>query len=300
MRYRSIGILFRHRRTCLWHGIWLVYLILLVASIANLSIQSGCIFRGDSSNSGSSGAPRAPSNLIVTATLSSRINLSWTDNSSNETGFIIERKKQDESDFSFYLSLNTNINAYADTNLSSETIYYYRVKAFNSGGNSGYSNEADAQTLPGPPERPLLAQANTFSFQQIDLRWYDNSFNEEGFRIERKTTLNGTYSVITTVATNVISFSDTSLLPETKYYYRLRAYNYLGDSSNSNELSATTQPLPPVAPSGLTSTANAGIPYQVLLQWSDNSSNETGYKIERKLGDDGIFDEIGTWRRFLN
>ena len=254
-----------------------------------LSITSGCPFRDN--KSGSSSVPKAPSNLVVTATLSSRINLAWDDNSADETGFIIERRKQGESNFSYLVSVNTNIDSYADTNLSSETFYYYRVKSSNSGGSSAPSNEAEAQTLPGPPDSPLRLQANKFSFQQIDIRWQDNSFNEEGFRTERKTTANGTYSVITTVATNVISFSDTSLLPETEYYYRLRAYNFLGDSSNSNESSATTQPLPPAAPSGLTTTANAGVPYQVALQWSDNSNNETGFKIERKI-EGGNFQEI--------
>ena len=289
MRYWNIIILSSLPAALRLTQAGLIYLLLLVVSIANLSIHSGCLFRDNSS--GSSGAPKAPSNLAVTATLSSRINLSWNDNSTNETGFSIERRKQGEPDFVIHVSVNANIGSYADTNLSSETFYYYRVKAFNSGGNSGPSNEAEAQTLPGPPESPLLLQVNTFSFQQIDIRWQDNSFNEEGFRIERKTTVNGTYNVITTVAINVISFSDTSLLPETKYYYRLRAYNFLGDSSNSNELSATTQPMPPAAPSGLTCTANAGVPYQVSLLWTDNSNNETGFKIERKT-EGGNFQEI--------
>lgn len=267
----------------------LAFLFLLVVSIANLSINSGCLFRDD--NSGSSAAPRAPSNLAADAAFPSRINLSWNDKSTDETGFIIERKKQGESGFSYLVSVNADVTSYANTNLSSETFYYYRVKAFNSGGSSAPSNETEAQTLPGPPDSPSLLQADTFSFQQIDILWQDNSFNEEGFRIERKTTVNGTYGVITTVTTNVISFSDTSLLPETEYYYRLRAYNFLGDSSNSNELSDTTQPMPPAAPSGLTSTANAEIPYQVLLQWTDNSNNETGFKIERKI-EGGDFQEI--------
>ncbi|MEW6027431.1 MAG: fibronectin type III domain-containing protein [Planctomycetota bacterium] len=253
-----------------------------------LCLSAGCLSKGDS---GSSATPKAPSNLTATTVLSSRINLFWDDNSTNETGFIIERRKQGQGGFSILVSLNANATYYADINLSSETFYYYRVRAFNSDGNSDPSNQAEAQTLPGPPDSPLLVQANAVSFQQINIAWQDNSFNEEGFRIERKTTANGTYNIIATLSPNTASFSDTSLLPETQYYYRLRSYNYLGDSSNSNALSATTLQMPPVAPSGLTATANPGIPYQVSLQWTDNSSNESGFKIERKT-EGGNFQEI--------
>ncbi|MEW6680090.1 MAG: FlgD immunoglobulin-like domain containing protein, partial [bacterium] len=69
--------------------------------------------------------------------------------------------------------------------------------------------------------------------------WLDKSNNELGFKIERKTT--GAYSQITTVGANTTIYKDTGLSANTTYYYRIRAYNTLGDSSYSNEANATTQ-----------------------------------------------------------
>jgi hypothetical protein len=72
------------------------------------------------------------------------------------------------------------------------------------------------------------------------LNWADNSSNESGFKIERST--DGTnYSLLTTTAANVTSYSNTGLSAATKYYYRVRATNSAGDSANSAVASATTQ-----------------------------------------------------------
>jgi subtilisin len=90
-----------------------------------------------------------PSNLVASAVSPSQINLSWTDNSSFEGGFKIERWNG-----SSYVQINTvgaNVTTYADTGLASSTTYSYRVRAFNNAGDSAYSNEASATTLSSCP-----------------------------------------------------------------------------------------------------------------------------------------------------
>ncbi len=80
----------------------------------------------------------APSNLVGTKASSSQINLTWVDNSTNETGFKIERKTG--STWTQIATVGANIETYKNKNLASNTTYYYRVRAYNIGGDSSYSN----------------------------------------------------------------------------------------------------------------------------------------------------------------
>lgn len=87
-------------------------------------------------------------------------------------------------------------------------------------------------------DRSLTATA--VSTSQINLAWADNTSNETGFRIERSLD-NSTWAEIATVGANVTSFSNTGLNPSTLYYYRVRAWNAVGNSEYSNTASSTTQ-----------------------------------------------------------
>ena len=81
------------------------------------------------------------------------------------------------------------------------------------------------------------------------------------------------------VSGTTTSYSDTSVSSSTTYYYRVRAVNNAGTSSNTATASATSlAPSAPNAPSGLTATATTSS--QINLTWQDNSSNETGFKID--------------------
>jgi hypothetical protein len=91
--------------------------------------------------------PAAPSDLSATAASSIQINLTWTDNSSGESGFRIERKTSSGGTYSEVTRVSANVKSYADLGLSASTTYYYRVRAYTSIGNSGYSSETNAETL---------------------------------------------------------------------------------------------------------------------------------------------------------
>jgi len=91
--------------------------------------------------------PAAPTTLAATVVSRSQINLSWTDNADNETGFRILRCKGSTcTNFALIATVGANVTSYANTKLTANTTYRYRVYAYNASGNSGYSNVATATT----------------------------------------------------------------------------------------------------------------------------------------------------------
>jgi len=91
--------------------------------------------------------PAAPANLAATAISRTQINLSWTDNSDNETGFRVERcRNAGCTNFAQIAQIGSNTTTFADTGVNKNTTYNYRVRAFNAVGNSAYSNTASART----------------------------------------------------------------------------------------------------------------------------------------------------------
>jgi tripartite motif-containing protein 71 len=141
-------------------------------------------------------------------------------------------------------TVGSNVTSYSNTGLTASTSYSYRVRAYNSVGDSDDSNPATAVTQAAPvlPIAPTNLAAVAISKSQINLSWTDNSSNETGFRIERcKGPTCTNFALIATVGANVTSFSNTSLSANTTYRYRIYAYNANGNSSYSNIAKATTR-----------------------------------------------------------
>jgi hypothetical protein len=178
--------------------------------------------------------------LAASAVSSSQINLTWTDLSSNEGGFIIERTSAGSS-WAEIARVGANVTAYADVGLQPNTSYTYRVSAFNAGGSSAPSGTASAQTAQVPPSAPAGLSASAVSKSQINLHWTDTSNNEDGFKIERATG-KGSFSQIIVLGAGVTSYSDVGLSANTSYTYRVRAYNTGGNSGYSNTDTAKTRP----------------------------------------------------------
>jgi subtilisin family serine protease len=188
----------------------------------------------------SQSAPAAPTTLQATAASGTRVNLSWSDNSNNELGFAIERSSNGQN---FYLTdtVGAGYRTYSDRTVQPGNTYFYRVRAYNPGGGSGYANavtvSTPAMTLPSAPSN-LTATALSAG-KGASLTWRDNSNNEDGFQIERKT--GSTWQATATVPANTRSFTDASAARRTTYTYRVRAFYAAGGSAYSNQASVTTK-----------------------------------------------------------
>jgi autotransporter-associated beta strand protein len=95
-------------------------------------------------------APAAPDSLAAAAADPSAIDLTWADRSDNEDGFVVERSLGDNA-FGEVATVGRDETSFSDGGLSSGTTYFYRVRAINAGGASGYSNVAAARTPISPP-----------------------------------------------------------------------------------------------------------------------------------------------------
>ncbi|MBI5778803.1 MAG: fibronectin type III domain-containing protein [Planctomycetes bacterium] len=239
--------------------------------------------------------PTAPSTMTATAASSSQINLAWQDNSSNETGFKVERSPNGSTGWGVILTPTANSTSISNTGLSASTTYYYRILAYNATGNSGYSNNASATTFEVPPVTPTNLTISATAYNSVVLTWTDTANNETGFKLERKPG-GGSYSQIATPTANATAYTDNSVSPNTTYYYKIRAYNTAGNSGYSNEASTTT-PLPPIpnAPTGLVTNTITSV--SIGMQWTDNSTTEDGFKVERASAPGGpwfYLDQVST------
>ncbi len=86
--------------------------------------------------------PAAPSNLVATAASAKKINLSWNDNSNNETAFELYRSTSNAGPFNIFATVAAGTTSYKDSSLEASTTYYYRVKAINNNGGSAFDKAA--------------------------------------------------------------------------------------------------------------------------------------------------------------
>ncbi|MBI2918215.1 MAG: fibronectin type III domain-containing protein [Chloroflexi bacterium] len=235
------------------------------------------------------GAPAAPSNLSATAIGPNQVDLTWGDNSNDETGFRIQRSLTASFSTSGTFSVNAGATSFSDVTAAPSTTYFYRVNAVSAAGDSLPSN-ARLVVTPDPtaaPVAPSNLTAMAVSASGVDLTWADISNSASGFRIERST--NGTtFTTLGTTAANVTTFSDVSVTAGSTFFYRVIGVNVIGNSPTSNVAQAAL--VVPQAPADLRAAVTG--PTTVHLTWQDMSSNETGFRIERSTG--AAFTVIGT------
>lgn len=164
----------------------------------------------------------APSDLSALSTSWTQINLSWIDNSINETGFRIERSPNGTTDWTEIDTVGADETSYHHTGLTCSTIYYYRVRAFRSADNwfSDYSNVARGSTKPCSPPNAAPG-GNYFTTSTPTLTWNLVSW---AIRYEIQISDNRNFTNATTYSVgNVLALTLSSPLADRTYYWRVHA-----------------------------------------------------------------------------
>jgi FtsP/CotA-like multicopper oxidase with cupredoxin domain len=158
---------------------------------------------------------------------------------------------------------------------------------------------------PEAPSTPVAAVTGTGNSRSVNLTWADNSFTATSFTVQRANDAAFTAGLVTTPLGKVTTFNDVIGGTALPLYYRVIAVNTVGSgvagfpSASANSLPSGTgiaigAAAPPTAPSGLTARVANMNPPTVALAWTDNSTTETGFQIQRATGNNGTFNTIFT------
>jgi hypothetical protein len=215
--------------------------------------------------------PDAPTDCAATDDLCDKVQVTWTDDSDDETKFYIRR------DGALLDSVDADIATYDDGSASPGVTYEYCVSAVNECGESGQS--CDNGTRKAPPTAPSDCAASDNLCDKVQFSWTDNSDNETKFYIYRDDAL------FDSVGADVESYDDLTATAGTTYEYCVSAYNECGESDSCCD-NGTRLALPD-APTDCAATDN--LCDKVQFTWTDNSDNEAGFYIYR----DGVeFDTL--------
>lgn len=202
--------------------------------------------------------------------------LSWTDNSSTEDGFKIYLQNLDGS-LTEVQTLKSPVTSttYTATGLEGST-WCFAVKAYITAG-SIFSQPANGcGTIPSRVPNAVTTLAGSITTAKlVTLSWVDNSDNETGTRIYRNGAEVAQVSANTQIWTETVTGAVGTI-----YNYQVAPFNSTGAAPLSNTISLTVPGTGlPVAPSNLSMSVLSST--SIRLQWADNATNETGYRILR-------------------
>ncbi|HLL90020.1 MAG TPA: fibronectin type III domain-containing protein [Tepidisphaeraceae bacterium] len=183
--------------------------------------------------------PATPTGVTASAT-TNQVTLDWADNTEPDlAGYNVFRAT---SAGGVYTKVNTSLltgSAFTDAGLAAGTSYFYKVAAVDTAGQSSAQSAAVSATTPAAP---LLAPSNltarALSSSQIRLNWTDNASNETGYRVWRSRD-GVSWTLVSTLSANTVTFTDSGLARNTTHYYRVSAIDGVNEVFSSTVQSKT-------------------------------------------------------------
>ena len=222
--------------------------------------------------------PKAPSNLNIGAYNSTSISLLWTDNSTNATGYELWKSNNGVYTSAYKVLMGSNVNSYIDLNISPTANYSYKVRAFNEGGKSAFSNEVSTSNVSGGLWN---LQAQSWGPTSVHLTWVDFVANESGFEIQRLDPGATDFVSLTPLAPpNTTSYDDNGRTSSATYSYRVRYFIAPSTLSGFSNVATITTIWNVNAPTINTlATDGSG---RLYINWADASNSQAiGTIVER-------------------
>ena len=236
--------------------------------------------------------PAAPSDLMATIVGTHEVQLTWTDNANNESGFVLQGTVQGGT-YADLGSLPPNTTAVEVSGLDDDTVYDFRVRAYNAAGTSAFSNVVEITTDLDIPEAPTDLTAAPASSTSVALTWEDQSDNETEFVVEARSPASGEWTVVQSGVVSGAAGGATGGTPAAEgsgpvttvvgglttgvpYAFRVTARNDAGDSAPSNVAAAT-----PLANTGACDDSGDAIcllgdRFMVSVAWRNQATGVSG------------------------
>ena len=196
----------------------------------------------------------------------------------------VYRKAEGES--AYQLTSTVASTSYTDKKVESGKKYTYCVRAVNAAGSSGNSNELSLYAV---LSAPTGVSCTVKSATSIEVTW--NAVNgADGYLVRRRKDGDSDYEVIAAyVDSNTRSFTDTGLLPSTKYYYKIRTWTGTQLSAVSDYGKATTSASDSQTLESPLVKVQAQDTTTMNVSWS-SVSGATKYEVYRRLAGESYSD----------
>lgn len=230
--------------------------------------------------------PAAPTNAWTSSATVNSCTFYFTDNSDNEDGFKVEKSTNQTSGFAV-TAATINNSGVAGTkyvvlgSLTTNTTYYLRVLAYNSAGNSGYTNVISCKPS-AVPSSPTNAVAQALSYHEIKLSWNMSSQGTVRYELSRQGG-GDQWGKTFPNFNDVTTYSDGSVKPQQTYTYTLKACAVNGSCSAPVNSQATTPAIPAGALDAPSNVSGSVVDNnsQIQITWKDNSTDEQGFYVQK-------------------
>jgi hypothetical protein len=228
--------------------------------------------------------PAAPSDVVPAALGPDQVRLTWSDNAFNENGFTVQGTIAG-GEFVPMATLPPNTTATVIGDLDDDTLFEFRIRAFNGAGPSDWSPVVAVETDLGPPDAPSELLAAPASASSVSLTFVDGSDSENDFVVEARNPMSPGEGW-TVVKSGVVAVPDSptvttvvdGLTTGLPYAFRVLARNAAGDSAPSNTDAAT--PNDAIGTGGCDDSGGAicllGDRFQVSANWRNQNTGVSG------------------------